>query len=439
MSCFNSNELIARIIAPSFGKDFIGVVVDAKDKNVINKKVFIPYVLVGELVRVKVLKDSKNFLRGEVLEIVEASPFRVEPKCPSFYRCGGCHYQHIEYSQQLEYKKKVVSDFLLFQSKILSSDSVDDNIKDGGIKVLGDSNLSSFYYRKRAVIHILENGKMGFFENGTHSVVDFDECALLSRELLECYKILKPIISKYGKYFYSLTLDIEGSDIYVILSIRDESLLKELRFNNYFKIYEDLPYKFIFKYRGQDVFKTFSHEDSAGSFSQVNIEANKFLVDFVIKEVSEISSKQGILNSITELYAGAGNFTFLLSDYANRVDAVELDGELVKKGISLSLSKGLEGKVNFIQSSCEKYVKKNKLGALVLLDPPRGGAKEVVKYINLKDTKSIVYISCYLPTFQRDLKALLSKGYKMTALALLDMFPNTHHVECVALLQREIM
>ena len=299
--------------------------------------------------------------------------------------------------------------------------------------MLGEGKLSPFDYRKRALIHILENGKMGFFRNETHDVVSFDECQILSKKLNESFKELKPEISKYGKYFYSLVLDDDVENIFAILNIREEYQVKELREKNFFDIYKKFPYKFIFEYRGKEIFKNFEFEESAGHFSQVNIEANKYLVNFVKDE----SFKRGPFNSVTELYAGSGNFTFMLSSISKKITAVELDGKLVKRGENISKEKNLGDKILFIQSSCEKFVKKNKLGNLVLLDPPRGGAKEVVKYINPKDTSIVIYISCALPTFERDLKELFSKGYKISSFSILDMFPNTYHVETVVLLGRE--
>ena len=125
----------------------------------------------------------------------------------------------------------------------------------------------------------------------------------------------------------------------------------------------------------------------------------------------------------------------MLSSISKKITAVELDSKLVKRGENISKEKNLGDKILFIQSSCEKFVKKSKLGNLVLLDPPRGGAKEVVKYINPKDTSIVIYISCALPTFERDLKELLSKGYKISSFSILDMFPNTYHVETVGVLE----
>ena len=411
-------EVVVKVLNPTYSKDFIGVVTKSDDDSIINKKIFLPYVIPGEIVKAKITKDSKTFLRGEPLEILEVSPFRVEPKCPLFYQCGGCHFQHIEYSEQLRLKKKVVSDYLKIHGKVSL---------DFDINVLGEGKLLPFNYRKRALIHILENGKMGFFRNETHDVVSFDECQILSKKLNESFKELKPEISKYGKYFYSLVLDDDVENIFAILNIREEYQVKELREKNFFDIYKKFPYKFIFEYRGKEIFKNFEFEESAGHFSQVNIEANKYLVNFVKDE----SFKRGPFNSVTELYAGSGNFTFMLSSISKKITAVELDGKLVKRGENISKEKNLGDKILFIQSSCEKFVKKNKLGNLVLLDPPRGGAKEVVKYINPKDTSIVIYISCALPTFERDLKELLSKGYKISSFSILDMFPNTYHVETV--------
>lgn len=418
-----SQAVVAKIENITYGRDFIGVVVDASDPSIINKKIFVPYVIPSELVKVDVIKESKNFLNGKIIEFLESSPYRIEPKCPLFYKCGGCHFGHIEYKEELRLKSKLVKDFLQVQAKIsLENDII----------VLGNDKLSPYNYRKRAVIHILENGSMGFFKNETHDVVEFEECLILSDKLNECFKTLKSRIKNLGKYFDKLTIDDEKEALFVVLSIRNESLITKLKENKFFNIFEGLPYKFIFNYRGQEIYKNFDFEESAGHFSQVNVEANKFLINFVENSVKSFKE----INTITELYAGAGNFTFLLSDFSSSVTAVELDEKLVKKGKSLSKGLNKAKQVHFVQSSCEKFVKKNKLGDLVLLDPPRSGAKEIVKFINTNDTKYIIYISCNLSSLQRDLKELVNKGYKILEVAVLDMFPRTYHVETVAILSK---
>ena len=144
---------------------------------------------------------------------------------------------------------------------------------------------------------------------------------------------------------------------------------------------------------------------------------------------------------VLSLFTGIGAFEKALKNIGIDYELIgfsEIDKYAIKSYCAIhnvSEEKNLGDKILFIQSSCEKFVKKNKLGNLVLLDPPRGGAKEVVKYINPKDTSIVIYISCALPTFERDLKELLSKGYKISSFSILDMFPNTYHVEMVGVLE----
>ncbi len=412
-------EVVAKIENPSFGRDFVGCVISSDDNSIINKKIFIPYVLPGELVKARIIEDKKNFLKGELVSILEESKFRITPECPLFYKCGGCHYQHVNYDYQLKLKLKVVQDYLKIQSKIEFND----------IKILGLGEIPQFNYRKRAVFHISEKGEIGFFAGSSRDVIDINSCNIISHKLNECLNKIKDKVSKFGKYFYSLVLDSEDEMVFVILKIRDDRIFAKLK-KNEFKDFKDFDeYKLIIEFKDNPVFKNFSQDEFAGHFSQVNIKANKFLIDFVLENVNQ--------NDITELYAGAGNFSFPLARKGKSVVAVELDERLVNIGKSFVIKEKLKGQIDFIQSSCENFVKKNKLSSCVILDPPRSGAKEVIKRILPADTQEIIYISCSLPSFQRDLKELLLKGYKLEKLAILDMFPQTYHIEVVALIKLE--
>jgi 23S rRNA (uracil1939-C5)-methyltransferase len=147
--------------------------------------------------------------------------------------------------------------------------------------------------------------------------------------------------------------------------------------------------------------------------------ANEALVDFVVKQ---IKGKQ-----LTELYAGSGNFSFPLQRIGKRVVAVEASKELVDR----ASGKG----VQFVCALAEKYVRQNKVAGSVLLDPPRGGAKSCVEAFG-SDISEVVYVSCNPATLGRDLEILTRKGLKLEMVTLFDMFPQTAHVECVAVLRR---
>ena len=169
---------------------------------------------------------------------------------------------------------------------------------------------------------------------------------------------------------------------------------------------------------------------AVGHFSQVN-EAGNAVLQTLVK--SCFTSGEDIL----DLYAGAGNFSFPLAEMGCKVRAVEVDPVLVKNGKQIAAGLALSGSIEFFESSCERYVTREKIPPAVLLDPPRAGAKGVVVNLDPKRTRKIVYVSCNLPSLSRDLGILVEKGYVLERVSVVDMFSQTHHVETVSILRAD--
>jgi len=165
-------------------------------------------------------------------------------------------------------------------------------------------------------------------------------------------------------------------------------------------------------------------QSTVGHFAQVNPQGNELLKQLVLD--------LAIGKEICELYAGAGNLSLMLAQAGRRVEAVETDEQLVKFGEKQARALKLERHLTFFNLSAERFVKEHSLLPTVILDPPRGGAKEVVKYFRPGKVKNIVYVSCNLPTLCRDLKTLVEAGYSLERVLVLDMFPQTGHVEIIA-------
>jgi tRNA/tmRNA/rRNA uracil-C5-methylase (TrmA/RlmC/RlmD family) len=163
-----------------------------------------------------------------------------------------------------------------------------------------------------------------------------------------------------------------------------------------------------------------------GHFSQVNNAGNEALKSLVASLVSQ--------KSALELYAGSGNFSFLLAEKGIYVRAVELDPTLVKLGKTEALRRAMP--VDFVRQSAEEYCADATSEPLLFLDPPRAGAFEALKALNLERCEQIVYVSCDLGSLSRDLALLQDRGFVCEDVFVVDMFPQTNHVECVANLSR---
>jgi 23S rRNA (uracil1939-C5)-methyltransferase len=150
------------------------------------------------------------------------------------------------------------------------------------------------------------------------------------------------------------------------------------------------------------------------------------MIHFLIEHV------QG--DSVTDLYAGAGNISIPLALSGRKVVAVEVDPHLVAFGEYRAKDAGVADRLTFHTKSCEKWVEKNQTEPTVVLDPPRGGALEVCKRLDPKTSPHLLYVSCYPPTFARDVQVLQEHGYTLKETHVLDMFPQTYHSELIGVL-----
>jgi 23S rRNA (uracil1939-C5)-methyltransferase len=183
-------------------------------------------------------------------------------------------------------------------------------------------------------------------------------------------------------------------------------------------------------YRHKAIYRTQQQTGDSppvGHFSQNNKEANQLMLEYILELVKT--------ERVTDLYAGAGNISIPLAQAGHIVTAVEVDPYLVRFGQSRVQAAGVSERVTFIRQACEKWAESNTGDATVVLDPPRGGALEVCQRLSPQRTPRLVYVSCYPPTFARDVQVLNERGYEVKLVKVLDMFPQTHHSELVALIE----
>ncbi len=355
-----------------------------KEKSLV---VFIPLAVPGDRLKIKIVKAEKNHLRGQILEIVEPSIDRRTAPCEYFQSCGGCSIQHMtEDSQVLQ--KELILKYLL--NKFIPN-------KDYNLLPTVRSD-SDFNYRNRIQLKF-ENGKLGYFKKASHEIVDITHC---------------PIADK------RISIAIPG--VKMRLKPSTELVRYELRINHL----EEFEFYRI-------------GEDGEGlSFSQVNNSVNKKLVEAVELIVGGLNPK-----FLSELYAGAGNFSFpLLTKFPNlRMESVELNPKLTEFAVKRVVESNLQKRLTFFTTDCETFVKRRPLSKeMVLLDPPRAGCSpEVMKSICNQLPNQVLYVSCHPANLARDLSLLLQKepAYKIKHLQIFDMFPQTDHFETLVHLAKE--
>lgn len=395
---------------------------------------FVPYTIPGESVQATIETKHKSFVEASLLKILSPSEDRIEPPCPYFGSCGGCNLQHITLARQRSLKLEMVRGYLEKHAGISAVEKVS----------LCEQDLAGFSYRKRVIFHVNRSGQVGFYHKRTKRIIEVDHCLIALPEVNAALQILRPAMSEFGGIVDDIVIEFCEQQLFVELKLRPHikggkeiefapmlGALLAGQFENFSVTFCAIP--LYVARRGEEI-AAHEQEFPVGHFSQVNEAGNQILQTLV-------SDFCGDSEEITELYAGAGNFTFPLARKSSlkRIVAVEADRELVRYGIVQTQVQGLSEKVEFVRKSCEKYVRKNPMLSCLVVDPPRCGAQEAAEKVDPAATEKIVYVSCALPTLCRDIKILADKGYHLDRTVVVDMFPQTYHVETVSLLTRSVL
>lgn len=422
--------------------------------------IFIEGALKGEKVKVRIVKVNKNFAYGKLMEVLEASEERVNPPCAIYKRCGGCKLQHASYKAQLDFKWDRVKDCVNKIGKL------DPSI----VKYpLGMEN--PWRYRNKVQLPIgLINGevKIGFFAPRSHDIIDMESCLIQDEIGDKVVKLTREWIEKFNIRPYNVDGEYDEKGIVRHIMIRRGFTTNEVMIvlvtNG-----ENLPYKEEFvdlmvknipgiKSVIQNInskktnvilgleSKTLWGEDTISdyigdfrfnisplSFFQVNPIQTEVLYGKAL-EYANLTGNEEVFDA----YCGTGTITLFLSQKAKKVYGVEI----IPQAIDNAWINAKENKVDnvefFVGESevvIPDLINKGVKADVVVVDPPRKGCdKKLLDAITNIDAKKIVYVSCDPSTLGRDLKVLEENGYKTLEVQPVDMFPNTAHIENVALL-----
>lgn len=423
--------------------------------------VFVDGGLISDKLKVKITKSKKNYAVGEIVEIIEKSPFRVERVCSDkLSDCGGCQIQELDYQKQLDIKTNEVKQTISRIGKL------NDTLVH---PTLGMEN--PFRYRNKAQFPIQKiDGKtvIGFYKKKSHDVIPTDKCIIQHDVNDKIIKIIKTYIKAYNVSIYDekthtgvlrhlvTKVGFETKEVMVVLVANGKKLpyLNELAS----VLKENVPgfktlvlntnrektnvilgkeNKVIYgdgkinDYIGDLVF-----EISPLSFFQVNPWQTEVLYNKAL-EYADLKEN----DTVFDIYCGIGTISLFLAQKAKKVYGVEIVGDAIKDAkINAKLNK-LENTEFFVGKAEEvvpKLYKEGKTANVVVVDPPRKGCEEsVLDTIVSMEPDKVVYVSCNPSTLARDLAYLDEKGYKCKEIQPVDMFPHTMHVESVALLCRD--
>lgn len=366
------------------------------------KAVFVPFTVQGDNVTIKIIEEKKKYSFGRLLEINKYSHHRGEKYCRYIGECGGCLFGHIKHASQIKIKEQIIRNiFRNFENFNIDS-------------VLSKEPLN---YRFRVNMKV-KNGEIGFLRHKSHEIIPVEECPVMKTSLINKINTLKRYTDKS-----------EQGNIYVIENEENKALLKtDCNFNDtnrekLLNIFdgistpsgiegtENIPVKSAFGtfYTGFD------------GFSQ----SNRFLLNDFQKTVADMIPEG---SRLLELYAGSGFLTLAAAEKAKQINAYEISGESVKLAKNANIPNA-----RFHREDVDRNIFRISVPFDTILANPgrKGMGKNVTEFIKRKKPDNFIYVSCNPMTMSRDIHRI-GEYYNIDKFFILDMFPGTYHIECIA-------
>lgn len=401
------------------------------------KKLFIRNALPSEKVEIRITEEKKNYAYGETLRRLNDSPERIAPRCRHFGRCGGCQFQHVELRQQQEVKARALGRMMALGGAVCQVDEI----------ISGPA----WGYRRRARLGLVyqprsQRLEMGFRQTNDKTLVELKECPVLAPELECLLQPLKRCLStlKAVKNLGHVELVLADSGPLIVLrhltplDTDDRLLLQGFAQQHQVAFFLAPDGENLETLQGPEPrysIEGLSLGFSPRDFIQVNDAVNQQMVAKAINWL-DVGAKDRIL----DLFCGMGNFTLPLAKHAAEVVGVEGVAALVAKAQNNARVNGLSN-VTFFHENLEADITLQPWAQQgfdkILLDPARAGAAGVLAHIVNLSPKKVVYVSCNHATLARDSETFLRAGYQIVSIAMLDMFPQTGHLESIVLFERK--
>ena len=370
--------------------------------------VFVRHTLPGERVRIRITERSKRYLRADAVEVIEPAPDRVTAPCPYAGDCGGCDFQHVSPAGQRRLLTSVVREQL---------DRLAGLTWDGEVEAIEPDDLG---WRTRVAFAVDESGRAGLRRHRSHDVVPIEECLIAHPELP---RVL-------DRTWDSETVEAIVSSSGERLLVTDATIPDEVERAVDGVVAVDGTVR-----GGRGALTEHVHDTamrvSGSGFWQVHPAAATTLVDAVL-EAAQVRAGE----TVVDLYAGVGLFTVFLADAVGEqgtVVSVEADGTAARDA-----RRNLHDRpqVQLVGATVERALRAGQIDSadVVVLDPPRTGAKRAVGGIAALAPRRVVYVACDPAALARDLATFAELGYRLDGMRAFALFPMTHHVECVATL-----
>ncbi len=407
----------------SYGRAALGRTADGK-------VVFVEGAAPGDRVEAVIDRDQGTYALAHVGRVLVPGAARVEAPCPLVERCGGCPWQHIDYSEQLLAKRKSVIDALELIAGI-ENPPVEPVI----------ASPDQLDYRNRLKLRF-DGRNIGFYSSRSHTLVPIDNCIVAEPIVREAIEPARALAESLSTRVLRIEIASRGKLGGVVLNGKGR-----LRRADTHRVRDMLaapghPVRGVVMW-GKGWRRTWgdtrrrhsaaghpSVETTGTAFGQVNTGANHALVE-TVADAAALDGKQRVL----DLYAGAGNFSLALARDARRIVAVESDRDAVEAA-SRSVEHHRLGNVMFFESRVENFLESSdgppmSRPDVVIVNPPRSGIGGAAASIARLGARRIVYVSCDPTTLARDLRVMIDEGYRLRKATPVDLFPHTFHVETV--------
>lgn len=422
-------DAIIKIDSLSYGPYGVG----RRDRQAI----LTPLTAPGDEAKVRIVEQRGNYAIAQMTELLKPSPLRQTPPCPYFGDCGGCPWQHLEYSAQLAAKQKNVVDALRRIGKLEGFE----------LRPIVRSQ-QEYHYRGRIRLQVDGKKRVGFYRAFSHRLIEIDSCLITEHDADRHLRHAREWVGELRTPIRQIEIirgDNSGEIVFVGKGEGDFYPDDEAVSSSFLKRHRQISGLVLLgrgwrrawgrekiSVRSQSGIKM---ELDAEIFTQVNRPANNLLVQELLSW-GEFHRQDRIL----ELYSGAGNFTLPLARRSREILAVEGNPRAVENGEMNSRSNGLKN-IRWICSPAPSAVRRlaenGEKFSKIILNPPRSGAKGIESDLVSLGAGKILYVSCDPTTLARDLAALGQKGYKLGRVQPVDLFPHTFHVETLAEMTRE--
>jgi len=409
------------------------------------KAIFVSGALPGERIRFSFRPHKRKYDEGHLIEVLHASPDRIQAKCQHYGICGGCSFMHLSSEKQIEAKQQVLIDGLTHIGKVQANE------------ILQPITTHPWGYRRKArlgVKYVFKKEKVlvGFREKSAPYLAELKQCEVLHPgaglrltsfstliRSLSCYdkiaQIEVAIADEISAFvFRNLTELTEDDKEKLVTYAKAENIaiyLQPKGPDTVTPLYPEHP-RLFYTLPEYDVTLDFEPTD----FTQVNQDINPKMIKLALA-LLDLNENDHVF----ELFCGLGNFTLPMARFAKKITGVEGDADLIKRANANAERNGITNTelhvANLMEDISGSSWLKHDYDKL-LLDPPRSGAKEMLPYIAKMNIKHIVYVSCNPSTLARDAGTLVNEmGYTLEKAGIMDMFPHTAHVESIALFTKK--